>query len=72
MGEAEPEYHAIVIANSDLTNEADKFFRKLYPVQDRRSTVAEALQRVSGSTLMPDLFLTTGVQPFVWRIHAKA
>lgn len=59
MGEAEPGYDAIVTANSDLTNEVGKFFRWLYPVQERRSTAAEALQRVSGSTLMPDLLLST-------------
>jgi hypothetical protein len=59
MGEFEPEYDGIVTANSDLMDDVDRFFDRLYPVQERRSTVTEAIQRVSASTLMPELLSTT-------------
>jgi hypothetical protein len=59
MGEFEPEYDTIVETNSDLTDELHRLFTELYAVQERRSTVTEAVQRFSASTLMPGLLTTT-------------
>ena len=59
MAEIEPEYDSIVEANSDFTDRLHRIFGRLYPVQERRSTANEAVQRYSASLLMPDLLVTT-------------
>jgi hypothetical protein len=58
-GVSEPEYDAIATGNSNFSDEVDRFFDSVYPVQGRRSSSAEAAQRISASPLMPGLLATT-------------
>ena len=51
LGEAEPEYDAIVSTNSDLNDKTARLIDRIYPIQQRRSTFTDALQRASASIL---------------------